>query len=145
MVIFEMHKSDLGFLPKICKISGSYCWQVKKSPLIGISLCFNYTLFMGLGNNKTSIKIHLLSRFVKNILLIIIFTSFQGDIWKHKPDLGILPKVFKINGSYRWQVKKQPLIRISISFKLLVFFRDLGITEPPLRFTSLLVVWSISH
>ena len=36
---------------------------------------------MGLGINKTSFKIPLLSRCVKNILKTIIFTSFQGDFW----------------------------------------------------------------
>ena len=38
-------------------------------------------IFFGRRNNETFFKIHLLSLCVKNILLIIIFTSFQGGFW----------------------------------------------------------------
>ena len=41
MVIFEMHKPDLGILPKVRKMNGSYRWQVNKPPLIGLLLYLN--------------------------------------------------------------------------------------------------------
>ena len=144
-MIFEKHKLDLGSLPKLCKISGSYCWKVKKPPLIGITLHFKLLDFSRtFGITKPPSRFT--SLFVAWIILYYNRCTPRLKVISetHKSYLWILQKICQISGSYCWKIKKPPLIGFSLYFNY-QFFQAIGITESPLRFTCLLVVWSMLY